>query len=114
MQTIRASDVVARLEDDRLIVVLPISGAADSLRVAEVVREAIAAAGAATPSLPTLAASIGVASYPAHAQDVHSLIAAADDALARAEREGRNRVAIATALATGPPLTIAQCAESSS
>ncbi len=107
VKLIRASDVVARLEDDRMIVVLPISGVSDSLRVAEVVCSAIAAAGTATTTMPMLTASIGVACFPTHAQDIPSLIAAADDAMARAEHEGRNRVAVATSVAASPPLILA-------
>jgi diguanylate cyclase (GGDEF)-like protein len=61
-----------------------------------------------------LRASIGVALFPEHGLDEHSLLAAADGALYRAKREGRNRVTTAAVSAhqaperrdpapTGPP-----------
>ncbi len=42
-----------------------------------------------------LTMSLGVASFPADGSDSDSLIAAADQALYRAKREGRNRVSLA-------------------
>jgi diguanylate cyclase (GGDEF)-like protein len=107
---LRASDVVARLDDDRIIAVLPDAAAIHAARVAEVLREAIEAAGAASPSMPALTASIGMASYPAHAHDVHSLLAAADEAMVRAERQGRNRVASAAPGSSAPALGVTHCA----
>ena len=44
-------------------------------------------------------ASFGVASFPA-ATNVETLVAAADSALYRAKREGKNRVATATEATT--------------
>jgi diguanylate cyclase (GGDEF)-like protein len=38
--------------------------------------------------------SIGIASYPVHAKNMHDLINAADKALSRAKRVGRNRVCV--------------------
>ncbi|MEW5773236.1 MAG: diguanylate cyclase [Thermodesulfobacteriota bacterium] len=40
-------------------------------------------------------ASLGVAAYPEHGQDVETLLAAADAALYRAKESGRNQVAVA-------------------
>ena len=102
--TLRSSDVVARLDDDRIIAVLPNASAVHATRIAEFVRTAIEAACPASASLPRLTTSIGVACYPSHARDVHSLLASADAAMVRADRLGRNRVVSATpesAAATG-------------
>lgn len=89
---VRTSDVIARLESDRLIVLLPDAGGDDALRIAESLRIAIAGVAAATRTHLALTASIGVASYPKHADEVDSLVSAAFTAAATARHEGRNRV----------------------
>jgi diguanylate cyclase (GGDEF)-like protein len=40
--------------------------------------------------------SVGVAGYPEHAADLAALVRAADCALYRSKRDGRNRVTVAT------------------
>jgi diguanylate cyclase (GGDEF)-like protein len=94
-ETLRASDVVARLDGGRLSVILPTASAADAARVAEGIRAVIARVGVATESMPTLTATIGVASYPDHGREVATLRAAAASALSRAKCEGFDRVAAA-------------------
>ena len=46
-------------------------------------------------TMPSLTASIGVATYPDHAHDVVTLRAAAASTLTRAREEGHNRIATA-------------------
>jgi diguanylate cyclase (GGDEF)-like protein len=109
--TLRASDVVARLDDGRIVAVLANAGPAESAHVAEIVREAVALEGAGSDSMPPLTISIGVATYPHDAVEPGSLIAAAAAALSAARSEGRNRVATAqVAPASATTRTIAQCA----
>ena len=91
--TVRASDVIVRLEDGRLAVILPNASAENAAKVAEAVRAAIARAGSASASMPTLTASVGLACYPDHAHDVPALRAAASAALTRARAMGYDRVA---------------------
>ncbi len=91
--TVRTSDVVVRLEDGRVAVLLPNASVENALRVAEAVRAAIARAGAASTTMPALTASIGVAAYPDHAQDLVSLRAACSTALTRAQQHGHDRIA---------------------
>ena len=93
--TIRASDVVARLEEGRVAVLLPNASAENASKVAEAVRSAIARAGAASTTMPSLTASIGVATYPDHAHDVATLRAAAASTLTRAREQGHDRIAVA-------------------
>jgi diguanylate cyclase (GGDEF)-like protein len=92
-RTLRASDVVSRLDDDRIIAMLPNASATDAVSVAEIVRLAVATASASPQDMPVLSVSIGVAGYPANAHDVLSLIDTADEALVRAQARGPNQVA---------------------
>ena len=99
--TIRASDVVARLEEGRIAVLLPNASADNAQKVAEAVRAAIARAGAASTTMPSLTASIGVATYPDHAHDVATLRAGAASTLTRAREQGHDRIAVAPPI---PPI----------
>jgi diguanylate cyclase (GGDEF)-like protein len=98
----RGIDEPARYGGEEFAVGLPETGAEGALEVAERVRARIAA-----QEIPlvdgdgsiAITASIGVATFPVSAGDVRSLFSAADDALYRAKRSGKNRVEIASALA---------------
>jgi diguanylate cyclase (GGDEF)-like protein len=93
--TIRASDVVAKLEGGRIAVLLPNATAENALKVAQSVRSAIDRAGAASTTMPILTASIGLATYPDHAHDVVTLRAAASSTLTRAREQGHGQIALA-------------------
>lgn len=92
-RTLRGSDLVARLDDDRVVVVLPNTGAPDALCVAEVMRSAIAGACLATDRTPELTVSVGVACFPEDAREMAPLLAAADEAMDRARARGPHQVA---------------------
>lgn len=94
-QTLRGSDVVARLDDDRVFVLLPNAGTADALKVADVVRRAIAGACQPTAGLPLLTVSMGAACYPSDAREMLPLLHAADEAMTRARAGGPDRTATA-------------------
>ncbi len=81
------------------MVILPDCGPERSVQVAERLRAAVATAGAAR----ALTASAGVASYPANATDLATLVRAADDALLISKRAGRNRTTAATTGSTEVP-----------
>ncbi len=102
---IRSSDIVCRLEDDRVVAVLPRAAAEDAYHVAQSVRHAIAASSAITRILPGLSvtASIGVASYPSHATNVLALFDAADQALAAANSLGPDHVSLVPMAAAADP-----------
>jgi diguanylate cyclase (GGDEF)-like protein len=95
-QALRGSDVVARLDDDRVIVVLPNAGGPAAINVAEKVRSAILGASQPTRVTPAFTASLGVACFPVDAPDVHSLLQAADDAMALAKARGGDQIAALT------------------
>ena len=92
-QACRDLDTAARYGGEEFVVILPDCGPERSVQVAERLRAAVAGAGAAR----ALTASAGVASYPAHATDLQTLVRAADDALLVSKRTGRNRTTAATA-----------------
>jgi diguanylate cyclase (GGDEF)-like protein len=100
--TVRASDVVSRLEEGRIAILLPNATSENAMKVAESIRTAIVRAGAASTTMPSLTASIGLANYPDHAHDVASLRAAASSTLTRAREQGHDRIATAPPI---PPIT---------
>jgi diguanylate cyclase (GGDEF)-like protein len=92
---VRESDIVARLDDDRVIAVLPRAPGGAALHVAQKICEAMAPEGQADCEITNMTVSIGVAAFPAAADNVFSLFDAADEALARAQGQGRNRACLA-------------------
>jgi diguanylate cyclase (GGDEF)-like protein len=67
------------------------------------------------PDSPVLVtASLGVATFPRHAHDLHALVGAADAALYRAKRGGKNRYEVAAEAAERPAGQAAQCEEEQS
>ncbi len=101
-QNVRESDLLGRYGGEEFVLALPESDAAQALRVAEKLREALAALefreGGTPPAgeAPVrLTASIGIASLPVGPDhDEFELIRRADHALYEAKRAGRDRVAV--------------------
>jgi diguanylate cyclase (GGDEF)-like protein len=86
--------IVGRLGGDEYAVALPDHSAESALIVFEEIRSHFTE-HPFDPSLhPRLSVSVGIASRPPHATETAALLRAADEALARAKREGRSRVAI--------------------
>jgi diguanylate cyclase (GGDEF)-like protein len=92
---IRASDIVARLDDDRVVAVLPRAPRGGALHVAENICRAVAAKRPPDCATPMLTVSIGVATFPSCAGAVNALFEAADGALAWAQNHGRNQAVLA-------------------
>ncbi len=99
----RDRDLPARYGGEELAVVLAVGDTEAARAFAERLREAIEALqlGDEQTGPVLVTASLGVASLPADGDDVGELVRAADEALYRAKRGGRNRVEAATP-AQGP------------
>ncbi len=92
----REIDTVARYGGDEFALLLPETGPEGGHSVAEKIREIVQA----TPfefdgQHHTVSVSVGVATYPADGSSGRRLVVAADEALYRAKRAGRNRVGLA-------------------
>ena len=91
---VRATDRVCRYGGEESTVILPETDLAAAARFAERLRAAVEAqpfdVDAGVPLRMTV--SIGVASWPAHADNAQALVAAADAAMYAAKEGGRNRV----------------------
>lgn len=96
LAAVRETDTVARTGGDEFACVLPQTHLAGALTVAERIRRDIAALRTGPAADVLLTASVGVGSHPAvQVQTAEELIGAAHGCLARAKREGRNRVCLA-------------------
>jgi diguanylate cyclase (GGDEF)-like protein len=92
--SVPAEAIVARMGGDEYAVALPGSSAESALILMEEIR-AHFAAREASPEVPRrVQVSVGIAARPQHARTVDDLRRAADEALFRAKREGKGRVAI--------------------
>jgi diguanylate cyclase (GGDEF)-like protein len=89
----RRSDTAARYGGEEFAVILPQTPTAGARTAAENWRKAVNRHTVAEDF--QLSASLGVATYPHHATTLEGLVKAADRALYRAKREGRNRVCVA-------------------
>lgn len=91
----RPYDLAARFGGEEFAVILPETGVAAALQVAERLRAQVASHSFAAPlAALQVTASLGVATLPSPAFDTaEALIRSADDALYHAKHQGRNRVA---------------------
>lgn len=89
---VRESDTVARLGGDEFVVLLPdIGAAADADKLADKLLAALAAPFVFEEGKANIGGSIGIALYPRHGDSAETLLAAADEAMYRAKREGGRR-----------------------
>ncbi|MFZ5823233.1 MAG: diguanylate cyclase [Bacillota bacterium] len=90
--TIRSTDVAFRYAGDEFLVLLPVTGAEMARDVAERIRLMVEASDLDYEVNCTV--SIGVATLPAHAADPEGLLSAADEAMYRSKRAGKNRTSV--------------------
>jgi diguanylate cyclase (GGDEF)-like protein len=92
--SLRREDVACRYGGDEFVLVLPDASLDTALRRADEIRETIKGlrVSAHGHRLGAITVSIGLAALPDHGLDREALLAAADTALYRAKREGRDRV----------------------
>ena len=91
---LRASDTVGRWGGEEFIVILPETTTGDALIVAERIRSTVSQYTFEVGGGVHLTCSIGVATYPEHAQNQQTLVHAADQAMYGAKRLGRNQVRV--------------------
>lgn len=103
---VREVDLVARFGGDEFTFLLPKTGLAGALRLADKIRAEVSTAPFVVDDAPTTAAgagggagrsaslslSVGVAAYPEHGSSSRELVAAADCALYRAKARGGDQV----------------------
>jgi two-component system, cell cycle response regulator len=98
-QDLRKCDLAARYGGEEFVLLLPQTGLAGALAVAERQRLAVAGLSVSAGGVdihPTV--SLGVAAYPTQpAENIEELFRHADQALYRAKEAGRNRVRLAEA-----------------
>ncbi|MEB2308884.1 MAG: diguanylate cyclase [Candidatus Brocadiaceae bacterium] len=93
--SIRSSDVLARYGGEEFIIIMPSIDITNTLKKAESLRQQVESFQFQIDPVgrsPQITISIGVASFPDHGIDYDSLISAADLALYKAKKNGRNRV----------------------
>jgi diguanylate cyclase (GGDEF)-like protein/PAS domain S-box-containing protein len=101
-RSVRAEDFVCRYGGEEFVVVLPTAdlhaAEARAERIRAKLRELVVVHNGR--SVGSITASIGVAALPNHGTSEKDLLQAADAALYRAKREGRDRVAVADPIST--------------
>ena len=91
VDTVRQEDTVARLGGDEFVIVLwQVCNAGDAARVASKLMAAMSQPYDIQGRMVSMTISAGVAIYPAHGEDVDTLMKSADLALYDAKRAGKN------------------------
>ena len=97
LKSVRAEDIVCRFGGEEFIVILPVASLKVTQARAERIRSRLRELQVLhqRQSLGMVTVSVGVAELPQHGTSPKALIEAADAALYRAKREGRDRVVVA-------------------
>ncbi len=108
-ETLPSGGYAIRFAGDEFFAFLEGADAAGGLKVAETIRERVSAEPVITPKTPTgipVRISVGVAAYPEDAPTPSELIEAADQALYRSKRMGKNCVSRAGGWALPPEAAV--------
>ncbi len=92
----RASDTLGRLGGDEFLAILPETGVEGAVAVAEKLRVALSDPYDLDGARARVGVSVGVSLFPANGDGSDTMLRAADAALYRAKREGKDRVRVAT------------------
>ena len=92
VQQVRSFDFVARYGEGQFMVVLPQTGRAGAIEVAERIRSVVESHTFFEVQAGALKVSIGVSSFPQEGAEPKVLVATAERSLAAAQAEGGNRV----------------------
>lgn len=96
---VRAEDTVSRFGGDEFgIVLATVAQEQDCEHVATKILQALAAPFDLGGTVVQISASVGIALFPAHGQDIATLVAQADEAMYAAKNSGRNRFTWGTAV----------------
>ena len=95
--SVRAEDIVCRFGGEEFVVILPLGDARITHARAERIRSKVHELTVLHQgkSVGVVTVSVGVAAFPEHGASSKTLLEAADAALYRAKREGRDRVLMA-------------------
>lgn len=106
MQQLRSIDTLGRLGGEEFAILLPETPLEAATLLAERLRHAVEISPLQTPTGPLhFTVSMGLAVLGVQAQDVNTVIKAADEAMYHAKHTGRNRVCCAGSQAAGPEVT---------
>jgi len=100
---VRDSDYAVRYGGEEFLIVLTNSTVEGAMRVAQALQDAIGALRPPASDVKRVTASIGVAVFPDHGQELDDVVAAADHAMYQAKRDGRDRIAVAPLSLPGVP-----------
>jgi diguanylate cyclase (GGDEF)-like protein len=94
-ERVRATDIVARLSGDEFAVLMPQSDVEGALQLGEYLRSEVFESFAGDPELVGSTISVGLTMFGVESDGgAEAVLAAADEAMYRAKREGRNRVSM--------------------
>jgi diguanylate cyclase (GGDEF)-like protein len=95
--TLRTGDIVGRFGGEEFVILLPGADLRQAMGAAERCRAAVAKMEIPDAPYLSVTASVGVAAFPEHGEDLDGLLKASDRAMYTAKGNGRNRIEAAKA-----------------